>query len=512
MFQKMNRTFDSKCFSLGFDGKAGEAICCPIKANYSEYYSCKDHCFASGEETPEIDWAKLDETPDGKVGFGVLLEMLILAYCFVGLGLVCDNHLCPALETLCVKYSIREDVAGATFMALGSAAPELVINLIAVVRAMESEDPEAIQLGVSAVLGSGLVSFLLSTGVCAFYADSDLILKRRPLLREIGSYSVMLICLGIFFNDGLIELWEALTLVGLYVVYLVIVTVSPGIRQAWRVKVQGKSLRRRVSFVHKKMALGDDEDDELLGADEEEVSVEGSRKIQMMAIGADAEPEEGGSEDGEEEDEEEEEEEEEEQLPPWLHFSSYPLQVLFEWTCPDAAEGAKYEKWYAFTVMMSFIWIAFFSFILSTLISRWSTILGIPTIILGATLVAMGGEVPDTIQSIAVAKRGYGALAIANCLGSKVANIGLGLGAAWTLSAALGSPVRVCNAHELQTLVYFHTGAIVLFFFLTLVDAWISCKQKATLGRSKGAVLLMAYPIIVGGFILFHYFGNSTLQ
>ena len=57
---------------------------------------------------------------------------------------------------------------------------------------------------------------------------------------------------------------------------------------------------------------------------------------------------------------------------------------------------------------MSFVWIAVFSFLLSTIISRWSTLMGVPTILLGATLVAMGGEVPDTIQSIAVAKRGYG--------------------------------------------------------------------------------------------------------
>lgn len=33
----------------------------------------------------------------------------------------------------------------------------------------------------------------------------------------------------------------------------------------------------------------------------------------------------------------------------------------------------------------------------------------------------------------------------ANCLGSKVANVGLGLGASWTLSSALGHDVKVCS-------------------------------------------------------------------
>ena len=76
----------------------------------------------------------------------------------------------------------RISKAGATFMALGSAAPEIVINMIAVVRSIgDKGDPEAIQLGVSAVLGSGIVSFLLSTGVCAFFAPGDLVLKRRSV-------------------------------------------------------------------------------------------------------------------------------------------------------------------------------------------------------------------------------------------------------------------------------------------------------------------------------------------
>ena len=54
--------------------------------------------------------AAIDTTPSGNVGPGVLLEVLVLAYCFLGLGIVCDNHLCPALETLCVRWMIPEDV------------------------------------------------------------------------------------------------------------------------------------------------------------------------------------------------------------------------------------------------------------------------------------------------------------------------------------------------------------------------------------------------------------------
>ena len=47
-----------------------------------------------------------------------------------------------------------------------------------------------------------MVSFLLSTGVCAFFAEDDLILPRRPLLRDIGSYALAVCFLAWFFDDG----------------------------------------------------------------------------------------------------------------------------------------------------------------------------------------------------------------------------------------------------------------------------------------------------------------------
>ena len=55
--------------------------------------------------------------------WGVGIELLVLVYAFVGVAIVADAHLVPGLETLCVRWSIPEDVAGASFMAFGSAAP-----------------------------------------------------------------------------------------------------------------------------------------------------------------------------------------------------------------------------------------------------------------------------------------------------------------------------------------------------------------------------------------------------
>src|SRR4051812_41757233 len=40
---------------------------------------------------------------------GIMFEIFLLAYAFLGLAIVCDRYLVPALETLCVRWKIRED-------------------------------------------------------------------------------------------------------------------------------------------------------------------------------------------------------------------------------------------------------------------------------------------------------------------------------------------------------------------------------------------------------------------
>ena len=53
-------------------------------------------------------------------------------------------------------------------------------------------------------------------------------------------------------------------------------------------------------------------------------------------------------------------------------------------------------------------------------------------------LVSVGAEIPDTIASVTVAKRGYGSLATSNCMASQITNIALGLGMPWLISNLAG--------------------------------------------------------------------------
>lgn len=203
-----------------------------------------------------------------------VFEILVLIYCFFGLAIVCDDYLAISLETLCDRWGVREDVAGASFMAFGSAAPEITINLVTSLKSLnqqrikhshgndasstahltagagEGDTMDVVQLGCSAILGSGLIAFLIIPGVCALSADADLELKRRPLLRDVLCYSISLTLLCLFMRDGLIETWEGGVLVSLYGVYLLIVILAPYLRRAYHAFILGKDLLR-TNFVRK---------------------------------------------------------------------------------------------------------------------------------------------------------------------------------------------------------------------------------------------------------------------
>ena len=60
----------------------------------------------------------------------MLLGIFMMSYMFVGFHIICDDFFVPALNVLCDKAGIPDDVAGATFMAAGASSPELFASLI----------------------------------------------------------------------------------------------------------------------------------------------------------------------------------------------------------------------------------------------------------------------------------------------------------------------------------------------------------------------------------------------
>jgi Ca2+/Na+ antiporter len=243
----------------------------------------------------------------------------------------------------------------------------------------------AVTLGLSAIIGSGMLAFLLAPAVCALGANQVLKLNRRPLAKNIGFYVVSLAGLCIFLRDGVITTHESGTLLVLYFLYLFVTWVAPTVHARYRTWRYGPlpQDKRQMNFVEERRAQMQQQQ-MLTASQQQQSAMQGGVGTASAAAAAD--------------DDEHE----------WSAVScvgalcTRPLRLVFKLTCPDCSEGAKYERWYFVTLATAFLWVSLFSYAISEVVSSWEEKLGVSTIILGITLVAVGGEIPDTIQSLAV--------------------------------------------------------------------------------------------------------------
>jgi Ca2+/Na+ antiporter len=442
-------------------------------------------------------------------GWGVFVEVVLFVFSFAGLAIVCDDHLVVSLETLCVRWEVREDIAGASFMAFGSAAPEIIVNIVSTVKAASKllkvgKDSPGYQqalneagadtsLGVSAILGSGIIAFSLIPGMCGLFAGQTLFLKRRPLARDVGTYSLSLLMLVLFIHDGEIERYEAALMFSVYIGYIILLSTAPKCRKQYKEQkavspaslyerfmdeeddMGAPKIKRKKSFVLEVQAeMQEQADKETQQMVEDRFSEDeifdmrrafalfdtGDGKVAradiwrvLQVLGE----EKHSAEDGEAmiscvelADEFSVEfmefcgamvkrEETESLFDKVLETVFMPLHLAFKYTCPPCEYGGPWENWYPVTFLVAFTWVSFFSYMVGAVVTRWVALLEAPIAFFGLAVVAIGAEIPDTIQSVTVAKKGYGSMAVSNGLGSQICNINIGLGSLHCRCAQCGA-------------------------------------------------------------------------
>uniref|UniRef100_A0A4W5P397 Solute carrier family 24 member 3 n=1 Tax=Hucho hucho TaxID=62062 RepID=A0A4W5P397_9TELE len=152
----------------------------------------------------------------------VALHVLFAMYMFYALALVCDDYFVPSLEKICERLHLSEDVAGATFMAAGSSAPELFTSVIGVF--ITKGD-----VGVGTIVGSAVFNILCIIGVCGIFAGQAVHLSRWSLMRDSMYYTLSITALIVFIYDEKVSWWESLTLVLMYFGYILIMKFNSNI-------------------------------------------------------------------------------------------------------------------------------------------------------------------------------------------------------------------------------------------------------------------------------------------
>ena len=297
------------------------------------------------------------------------VAMLIwgIFYMFWGLAIVCDDYFVTSLEDISEALSLTPDVAGATFMAAGSSAPELFTSLMGVF-AVKND------VGIGTIVGSAVFNLCCIIGGTALFTPFVLKLDWKPLTRDSLFYGLAITAMILVLQDSRVTAVEAAGLTVAYVAYVAFM------------------------FYNDKVMTAID-------------NCTGS--VAMASL-------------EEEEEEKKEEEEEEGGDSPIAKALARPLFLAFEVTIPNCSLPHNKGR-HLVTFFASIFWIGVLSYFLVTWASKLGCLWGIHPAIMGVTVLAAGTSVPDAIGSLLVAQEGKGDMAVSNAIGSNVFDILVGL-------------------------------------------------------------------------------------
>ncbi len=139
--------------------------------------------------------------------------LVALVVSFYLLAEVSDRYFVVSLDKLSQRFNMSHDMAGATFMAIGSSAPELFVSIIALVRPGDHGE-----IGVGTIVGSALFNLLVIVGAVAVVKNA--VIAWQPVIRDLLFYGIAILGLYYVLSNGKIESWEGILLILTYGAYL----------------------------------------------------------------------------------------------------------------------------------------------------------------------------------------------------------------------------------------------------------------------------------------------------
>ncbi|OQR75061.1 sodium/potassium/calcium exchanger 3-like [Tropilaelaps mercedesae] len=448
----------------------------------------------------------------------VIVHMLVAIYMFYALAVVCDDYFISSLEECSQRLNLSDDVAGATFMAAGSSAPELFTATLGVIVAKGD-------VGTGTVVGSAVYNVLFVIAICGLYAGREVPVTWWPLCRDSVFYSFTVLVLIIVIADSKVSKAESIVMLLLYGVYIalmkfnrqihLIVAAKFGLSDVVQCREMdtlteekqnnyGGSMGPRVSFYEAGLMMlctRNFRPRTRFWAAAKRVMHNRQKALQGHGMLTRSEsivqtnkkfnwrirpPMENGMKD---------------QVLYWIRA---PLLATLEYTIPDCKNNPG-SKMFLVTFVMSIWWTAVFSYLMVWMVTLIGFTLNIPDSIMGITFLAAGTSIPDAYASLLVSKQGQGDMAIANCFGSNVFDILIGLAVPWLIQTTFIDPSGYA--------IIFSKGLLytVVLLFLTIIITIIAIHRSGWLLTKKlGALLMVVYMLflLLCSAIEFNVFAN----
>lgn len=335
-------------------------------------------------------------TQDQRFYGGVVLHLIFSMHIFCALTVVCEDFFVASLNQISRCLGLKPDVAGATFMAVGSSAPTLFIAIVSI---FFTEG----DIGLGTIVGSTIFNTLFIIALCCIGAGVTLHLAWYPVLRDSTVYIASVIVLMVSIYDNKVYWYEGLVFVIVYSIYIIIMYYNNKIEECCH------------RTFEKSKKEGEEDEEEEHDLDEHSTDDWGfhetpaSRLHPPEGIGAKI-----------------------------LWAFTLPSIILFYITIPDCRKRSL-RRFYLVTFTIAVLWMAFLSYLLVWMVAIIGYTYTIPEGVMGMTFLAAGSSLPDAIASLVVAKQGSGDMAVSNCIGSNVFDM-LCLGIPWLIKSAFLQP------------------------------------------------------------------------
>ncbi|XP_011150533.1 sodium/potassium/calcium exchanger 3 isoform X1 [Harpegnathos saltator] len=416
-------------------------------------------------------------------GGAVVVHVIVSLYLFIALAVVCDKFFVPAVEKICHALSMSKDVAGATFMAAATSAPELFVNAIGTF--ITEGD-----IGVGTIVGSAVFNILAVPACCGIGAGMVVPLDWWPVSRDCLAYGVTVAILICIIHDERVEWYEALTLVLLYIVYIAVMYWDKSFQRCTRLRTNDDQIST---------------DGPRVTTDSSDIHLPRSDKLQspgdcVEPITVDVPLQNGGTKTQEENPDPNYEYE----LLVWparagwlrktAWVTTWPIHLVFMCTIPDC-EKPRFKNWFPVTFLMCIIWIGSLSYVVAWMITIIGDTLKIPDSVMGITFLAAGTSVPEAVSSVIVAKQGHGSMGISNSIGSNTFDILLCLGLPWLIKSSF-SPTQPGRHY-----ISINSGGLeysAISLLSTLMLLYIAfASNKFQLDRKVGRACLCMYAVFL---------------
>ncbi|KAL4717818.1 hypothetical protein ACJJTC_000967 [Scirpophaga incertulas] len=470
----------------------------------------------------------------------IVLHALISLYLFIALAVVCEKFFVPAVDRICHALNMTNDVAGATFMAAATSAPELFVNVIGTF--ITEGD-----IGVGTIVGSAVFNILAVAACCGIGAGMVVPLDWWPLTRDCLAYGITVSILICIMHDEYVQWYEAFLLVSLYGVYICIMYYDKSIQNfakgSWKYILNIFKKKEKEEIPEISLNVADiknvkpttptNKNDQHLsvhhqhngniksaltsGTDLSTKHDENQSQFEMVSnddknniIHIDIESQNNDIEIISTEEHmitvnseaKADVEEYTHSLWKWpsgrncitktAWIVTWPIHLVFLFTIPDC-EKPRFKNWFPLTFIMCIVWIGSLSYIVAWMITIIGDTLMIPDSVMGITFLAAGTSVPEAVSSVIVAKQGHGSMGISNSIGSNTFDILLCLGLPWLIKASLtpAEPGHYWVKINSMGLEYSAISLLSTLLLLYLTFWFNKFKLDAAVGRACLAMYAM---------------------